>query len=373
MPVIFQVNNFNSRNDNKILSFGAKTSIINSKSIEGFSNKISNDALMLHLKKLTSPEMEGRGVGFRGIELAKKYIASEFKKIGLEPFAPLKMKNYFDSFKMEKYDTYIISSIDSSIDKNLQKQEGAIISQPEEVKTSNILGMIKGKKYLDNYLFITAHYDHLGKSPEGVIFPGADDNASSVSALLEIARCIKEDGNNKKSIVFVALTGEEDGLVGSKMLAKKLQKLGLGHKIEVLNLEMLASKTGNVLDCWKEKVSLTKNLVKNLKFATDNIGVNTKMHFGDAGSDAYKFNYEDIPAITVCWNYDVGRGHPNLHTNMDNYENVNPVIFTKAAKTVAAISYVMVNSVPNALALKFSRVKNNVGRVINKRFGNKVA
>lgn len=378
MAAVSQINSFYPRKDNKTLSFGGAFRV-NQKTVEDFAGKISKDNLMLHLKKLTSPEMEGRGVGFRGIELAKKYIASEFKKIGLEPFAPLKMKNYFDKFKMQKYDTYLLSSIDNRIDKANPKQHGNLIweSSLGDVETSNILGMIKGKRYPQNYLFITAHYDHLGKSEEGVIFPGADDNASSISTLLEIAKNMKAQDNNQRSVVFVALSGEEDFRAGSKHLANRLRDENLADKIEVLNIEMLAGKAGNVLDYWKENAKLTKKLVNNLEFAAEKSSIKTKSHSGDIGynigSDAEKFCKKDIPAITVCWNYDAGKGHPNLHSNMDTFENVNPDIFTKASKAVAAISYAIANSVPEKIALRLNKIKKEAGNIVNKIQSNKVA
>lgn len=87
----------------------------------------------------------------------------------------------------------------------------------------NILGMIKGTKRPDEVIFYTAHWDHLGKdtSLEGdQIYNGAIDNASGTAALLEIAEAFKQvPGGVERSIVFLAVTAEEQGLLGSRHYA----------------------------------------------------------------------------------------------------------------------------------------------------------
>jgi hypothetical protein len=85
----------------------------------------------------------------------------------------------------------------------------------------NVAGMIEGKdsELKDSYLIISAHYDHLGIGPVvngDSIYNGALDNAIGVSVLLELARQFSESNNSfKRSIIFLALTGEEKGLLGS--------------------------------------------------------------------------------------------------------------------------------------------------------------
>jgi hypothetical protein len=82
-------------------------------------------------------------------------------------------------------------------------------------KASNVCGIVRGTKYPDSFVVITAHYDHLGGMGDKVFFPGANDNASGTSMLLNMAKFY---GANPQpySIVFIAFAGEEIGLVGSK-------------------------------------------------------------------------------------------------------------------------------------------------------------
>lgn len=81
-----------------------------------------------------------------------------------------------------------------------------------EIETANVIGMIKGGS--NRSIVVSAHYDHLGKSGKEY-YPGADDNASGVAALLEIAEQFSKSDDLQYSIVFLATSGEEAGLLGS--------------------------------------------------------------------------------------------------------------------------------------------------------------
>lgn len=87
------------------------------------------------------------------------------------------------------------------------------------IKDRNVIGFIEGKKHPNEYIILSAHYDHLGKRGDE-IFNGADDNASGSGMLLEIAnafqRAVMEGNRPDRSVVFLWLTGEEKGLLGSK-------------------------------------------------------------------------------------------------------------------------------------------------------------
>lgn len=89
----------------------------------------------------------------------------------------------------------------------------------EEIETENVVGYINGNS--DKSIVISAHYDHLGENGK-YYYPGADDNASGVSALLELAETFVTIKNLKYNIIFLATTGEENGLLGSYYHVKKL-------------------------------------------------------------------------------------------------------------------------------------------------------
>lgn len=86
-----------------------------------------------------------------------------------------------------------------------------------EYHTANVVGCLKGTTQPDSFLFVTAHYDHLGRMGKKAWFPGANDNASGVSMLLNLAAHFSNPVNRLKySMVFIAFAGEEAGLIGSK-------------------------------------------------------------------------------------------------------------------------------------------------------------
>jgi len=97
--------------------------------------------------------------------------------------------------------------------------------QPRESQASNVIAVLKGTDPVlrDEWIVLTAHYDHLGyfEAPEGVdgIFNGADDNASGTAAVLEIARRLSQGGPLRRSVLVALVTGEERGLLGSAYFA----------------------------------------------------------------------------------------------------------------------------------------------------------
>ena len=82
-------------------------------------------------------------------------------------------------------------------------------------KSQNLCGYVQGTQFPDSFVVFTAHYDHLGAMGKDAYFPGANDNASGVSMLLNLARYYKAHPA-KYSVVFLFFSGEEAGLLGSK-------------------------------------------------------------------------------------------------------------------------------------------------------------
>jgi Zn-dependent M28 family amino/carboxypeptidase len=155
--------------------------------------------------------MEGRRAGSKGVEMAAKYIESEFERIGL---AKLYSQNTFRQ--------------------NFRAKEMSLF---------NIVGVLKGKSKADEYVVISAHYDHLGlkAGEEGdLVFNGANDNASGVSAVLALAEHYKSVDLNERSILFVAFTAEEMGLIGSNYFGKQVDPNSI---IAGINIEMIGKES----------------------------------------------------------------------------------------------------------------------------------
>ena len=113
----------------------------------------------------------------------------------------------------------------------------------EKVDSENVVAIIKGSEKPDEYLVISSHLDHIGISADGQVNNGADDDGSGSVALLEIAEAFKkaaDDGNGpKRSIVFLHVTGEEKGLLGSKYYTDYDPIFPLEQTVTNLNIDMI--------------------------------------------------------------------------------------------------------------------------------------
>jgi aminopeptidase YwaD len=126
----------------------------------------------------------------------------------------------------------------------------------ERGRTANVIGVLPGRdaRLRDEAVVIGAHYDHLGRGGEGslapdalgTIHPGADDNASGVAAMLGIARAFAEAGGAPRTLVFVAFSGEEMGLLGSTHYVRRPAR-PLERTVLMLNLDMVGRLRGRTL------------------------------------------------------------------------------------------------------------------------------
>ena len=179
---------------------------------------ISEKFVKQHIYTLSNDSMQGRKAGTNGIEKAAKYIESEFKRIGLKSFNS-------DSFRQEF------------------RFVNPRSSNSELLILSNVIGLLEGSKMKNEYVIISAHYDHLGKKDVGegdLIFNGANDNASGVAAVLMLAEYFKKANINKRSLLFVAFTAEEMGLVGSNYFGKTISPDSI---IAGINIEMIGKES----------------------------------------------------------------------------------------------------------------------------------
>ena len=188
------------------------TTIKNKTALKVF--EIDSNTVRKHLYTLASDEMEGRGTGTPGIEKAAVYIENEFKRIGLATFQDL--ETYRQTFTFENRRTQ------------------------EKITASNIIGVLEGKSKKDEFVVVSAHFDHLGiRKTTGQldsIYNGANDDASGVTGVLTLAEYFKNKGTNERTIVFVAFTGEEMGLKGSTHFGKGIVA---SKFVAGINLEMI--------------------------------------------------------------------------------------------------------------------------------------
>jgi aminopeptidase YwaD len=174
-----------------------------------------------HVAVLASDSLEGRGLGTEGKVLAKNYIAGRFESAGLEPFND----NYFQHFDLRI---------------GLARVPG-----------TNVVGHLPGTdpRLQHEYIVIGAHYDHLGyefRNGRRVIFPGADDNASGVAVLIELAGYFSQNPLlARRSIIFVAFDAEESGLLGSEIFVGENEILDMENVKVMFSLDMVGMYSEN--------------------------------------------------------------------------------------------------------------------------------
>lgn len=116
---------------------------------------------------------------------------------------------------------------------------GAVIRS--ESPTTNAIGYLQGSDPAAGTLLITAHLDHIGVRPDGVVMYGANDDASGVAAVIELARALAADGQPRRSILFAAYGSEELGLLGSQYFAEH-PPVPLTDIVANLEIEMIGQQ-----------------------------------------------------------------------------------------------------------------------------------
>jgi hypothetical protein len=265
----------------------------------------SEQRMMDHIKYLASDDLKGRGLGTPELETAANYIAGKFKEYGLEPIG----KSYFQQFSHT-------------------------FPGKGELQMKNVVAIIPGTdaKLKDSPVVISAHYDHLGlgwpdvrKGDEGKIHHGADDNASGVSILLELAKSMAKTIQPKRTIIFVAFTGEEAGLIGSRYFVSQVKNYFPGNIIADVNLDT----DGSLFD--KNLLVLNGNSAKEWKFVfmgTDyTTGVKSEVVQQELdASDQVAFIEKGIPAVQLFTG-----ATENYHKPSDTYEKIDGKGLVKVA------------------------------------------
>jgi Zn-dependent M28 family amino/carboxypeptidase len=180
-----------------------------------YASTITDTDLKTIVYTLASDEFQGRRTGEEGQKIAAKYIVDFYKSNGID--AP------------KGYETY------------LQEIPQEFFRGESKASSENVIAFIEGSEKPEEVLVLSAHYDHLGQKGEK-IYNGADDDASGTSAVLEIAQAFqaaKNDGNGpKRSILFLNVTGEEEGLYGSKFYTSN-PIYPLANTVANLNIDMV--------------------------------------------------------------------------------------------------------------------------------------
>lgn len=192
------------------------------------------------------------------------------------------------------------------------------------IRDSNIGGLIPGNdpEKKEKILILGAHYDHLGKDEKtGWHYPGADDNASGVAALLEIGRHLNEKrGELKRSLVILFFGGEEWGLHGSRLFVRN-PFIPFAHIKAMLSLDSIGGATG-VKEVFLIGSSVHSLLAERSRKFLSSVGLKegrTIDRYAFAfGSDHYPFHQAGIPSLDYF-----ASDHKKIHTFRDNMEAID--------------------------------------------------
>ena len=269
---------------------------------------------------LADDELLGREAGQPGSRIAARYLASALKEAGIAPL-PGTTAYYqpFEACAVERQQKGRWQVHPDSLARLKQDTHRSL-------KLANILGWIPGER-TDEYVVIGAHFDHIGYDPtlaDDQIYNGADDNASGVSAALQIARAFAASGKKPlRNVIFAFWDGEEKGLLGSKYF---VQTCPFVQQIKgYLNFDMIGrnnkpEKPRHVVYFFTESHPVFEQWLKDdikeygLKLEPDYRAWDRPV----GGSDNGSFALQDIPII---WYHT--DGHPDYHQPGDQAERIN--------------------------------------------------
>ena len=290
-------------------------------------NRITAEA---HIGFLAADELNGREASTEEGRIASNYIQSYLMTLGLEPWDG---KSYFQPFaayrkERQKKGRYTVHP------DSIHELEKTV---HQRLPMRNVLARIVGRK-ADECVIIGAHFDHLGIDPmlDGDrIYNGADDNASGVAAVLQIARAFVVSGvQPERTVIFALWDGEEKGLLGSEHFV--LNHPDIKSVKGYINFDMIGrnhneSVPEHVVYFYTQSHPVFEQWLRN---DIDRYGFNLKPDYRAwdrpiGGSDNGSFAKRDIPII---WYHT--DGHPDYHMPSDHTELINwekTVDITKAA------------------------------------------
>jgi Zn-dependent M28 family amino/carboxypeptidase len=280
---------------------------------------ISEQSLKGHLSFIASDLLEGRDTPSRGLDLAAEYIAAQFRRAGLEPGGT---DGYFQTHQTSKG------------------------------KERNVIGILRGTdpKLKDTYVFLTAHYDHLGVKPDctsgDCIFNGANDDGSGTVSVIEIASTLGAMTTRpRRSIVFMTFFGEEKGLLGSEYYVQH-PVVPLKSTVADINLEQLG-RTDDPSGPQINSLLVTGYLYSGVGGVLHEAGVKTgiNVHRGDEHdafirSDNLSFAEHGVPAHTVGVAFDF----PDYHAVGDEWEKIDYANMARVDRMIATAVLTMANS-----------------------------
>jgi hypothetical protein len=301
----------------------------------------SDDKLLSNLKKdvsfLAADQLEGRAIGTDGEEQAAQYLADRFKLLGVEPKGT---SGFFQEFTVSKPSN--------------PHEEAVIGTDGEGITGRNVVGFIDNEA--EKTIVIGAHFDHLGFGGVGslhrgdsAIHNGADDNASGTAALLALAEILKHQ-KHQSNFLFIAFSGEENGLWGSNYFVKNPT-----IELETVNFMINMDMVGRLNE---EKTLAINGVGTSPSFvsALDMVnGDSLKLVTSESGvgpSDHTSFYLQDLPVL----HFFTGQ-HEDYHKPSDDSEKINYEGLLKVVRYIERL----VGKLDEESKLAFTKTKDSSG------------
>lgn len=245
-----------------------------------------------------------------------------------------------------------LKSIENSVYKTNVKLN--IDKTTNTLESSNVLGVLEGSDKKDEYVFLTAHYDHLGKR-DSVIYYGADDDGSGTVSIIEMAEAFgeakKKGFTPRRTIVFMAVSGEEKGLWGSAYYAENP-----AYPLNKTSVDLNTDMVGRIDPTYKGDsmnyvyVIGEDKLSSDLLKISDSINKTFKLEldrrFNDPNdvnrfyyrSDHYNFAKKGVPVI-----FYFNGTHKDYHKPSDTVEKINFDLMAKRVKFIFSTAWAIAN------------------------------
>jgi hypothetical protein len=259
--------------------------------------------LLDDIKFLTEDRLQGRATGSTGADLAAAYLARRFSEVGLQPAAG----GWFQSFTVGR---------DAPVAR--QSKAGGLMGK-------NVIGILPGRDPVlrNQTVVLGAHYDHLGlggfgsldPDSNGLVHNGADDNASGVAGLIQVAARLAASPP-ARTVVFIAFSGEELGLLGSAHYVKE-PIYPLAGTIAMVNLDMVGRlRNGRLIVYGARSAKEFPALLDSLNWYA---GFDLKAQGDGYGpSDQSSFYAAKRPVLHLFTDL-----HEDYHRTTDDWQKVN--------------------------------------------------
>ncbi len=272
--------------------------------------RIDSERLMQTVTALSDAKFAGRAAGSPGGVAAREYVLERFKSIGLHPVAGA----YVFPF------TFTSKSVTAA----------------PPVTAANVLGICVGKDPKLPMFVVSAHYDHLGVR-DGVTYHGADDNASGVAAMLEVAAYCQKNPM-RRSIVFAAFDAEEGGLNGARVFVSDgpvpRERIGLNVNLDMVSRsdkrELFAAGTYHTPDLKPPLEMVARRASIRVLFGHDRpVAVAGGVDDWTNQSDHGPFHAARIPFV-----YFGVEDHADYHKPTDTADKIDRGFFAAVAETI---------------------------------------